>query len=115
MEPVTVENVMKTPFENVRKYCFGSIPTHEDRVSLDAQLFVTRLGQYAALYQYFSEIYAFLIGQVRRFSEAKNVLGKMDAIDKRDCLELVLKSVKFQYDSMSRKVTIFESEAEELG
>jgi hypothetical protein len=110
MEAVTVRNVMALEFEDVREYCFAAIHGHEDKVQLDPQLFVTRLGEYAALYQYFAELYAYLIGRVRAFTEARNVMAKLDAITKRDCLELVLKTVKLQYESLSRKVTVLQEE-----
>jgi hypothetical protein len=110
LEAVTVKNVLSMSFEDVREFCFSSIHGHEDKVQLDPQLFVTRLGEYASLYQYFAELYAYLIGRVRAFTEARNVIAKLDAMDKRDCLELVLKTVKFQYDALSRKVTVLSEE-----
>ena len=114
MEAVTTRNIMSMSFDDVREFCFTAIKGHEDKVQLDPQLFVTRLGEYASLYQYFAEIYAFLIGQVRKYAELRDSFRKQQAMDKRDCLDLVLKTVKFQYESLSRKVTIFQEEEEKL-
>ena len=111
-EAVTVKNILAMDFEEMREFCFASIQGHENKIQMDPQLFVTRLGEYASLYQYFAELYSFLIGKVRQYAESRNTMGKLNAICKRDCLELVLKSVKLQYDSLSRKVTVLQEDEE---
>lgn len=113
MEPITVNNVLAADFDHMRTYLFSLIRTHDKSLVLDRALYVELLGQYAALYQYVSELYAFMIGKVRHYGELRDTFRKMGAMDKRDCLEQVLKVVKFEYDSLSRKVTVLESEDQE--
>jgi len=86
------------------------VEAHNEHVALDSDLYVRLLGDYAGIYQYVSEIYVYLIARTRAFTEAKNPMGKIKAMDRRDCLEQVLKVVKFNYDSLSRKVTILSEE-----
>lgn len=112
-EPVTVDNVLSMSFDDVRSFCFSLVKGHESVVALDREFMVMRLGEYASLYQYFSELYTFMVGKVREAAEARNTLRKMQWMDKRDCLEHVLKVVKFQYDALSRKVTVLDVEARE--
>lgn len=113
MEPVTTENVMSMDFGDMVKFCFSLVRGHEDRLTLEPEVFVSRLGEYAALYQYFSELYAFMIGKVREASELSDAWRKARAMDKRDCLEQVLKAIKFNYDALSRKTTILSMEERE--
>ena len=37
-------------------------------------------------------------------------IGKIKAMDRRDCLEQVLKVIKFEYDGLSRKTTVLSLE-----
>jgi len=113
MEEITTENVLEVDFDEMRKTLFALIRTHSNSLVLDRDLYVQLLGEYAALYQYFSELYTFLIGKVRDFAEAKAPFRKQKAMDKRDCLEQVLKCAKFEYESLSRKVTILSGEGQE--
>ena len=53
---LSTDNVMDLSLDEIRDICFGSIPTHEKSLTIDPQEYVTLLGQYPALYQYFSEI-----------------------------------------------------------
>ena len=108
---LNTSNVLDLSLDEIRDICFRSIPTHEKAVSLDPDKYVTLLGLYPALYQYFSEIYVYLIARTRAFSEAKNQLGKIKAMDRRDCLEQILKTIKFEYDGLSRKTTILSMES----
>lgn len=110
IEPVTCENVMELELDDVRTRLFGLIERHDKSVILDPELYVRLLGEYAGIYQYMSEIYVYLIARTRAFAEAKNVVKKIRAQDRRDCLEHILKVVKFEYDSLSRKVTILSEE-----
>jgi len=107
---LTTDNVMDLTLDQIRKICFGTIPTHEKSLTIDPQTYVTLLGQYPALYQYYSEIYVYLIARTRAYAEAKNVVGKIKAMDRRDCLEQVLKVIKFEYDGLSRKTTVLSLE-----
>lgn len=107
---LTTENVMDLSLDEIRVMCFSSIPTHEKSLTIDPQEYTRLLGLYPALYQYYSEIYTHLISCTRAFTEAKNVVGKIKAMDRRDCLEQVLKVIKFEYDGLSRKTTILSME-----
>ena len=110
LDPVTCENVMGLTLDEVRVRLFAMVERHDGSVLLDPPLYVRLLGDYAALYQYVSELYVYLLCRARAFSEAKNVMGRMKAMDRRDCVEQVLKVIKFEYDSLSRKVTVMDGE-----
>lgn len=110
VEPITTDNILTVSFDDMRRALFGMIRTHDKSPMLDRALYVELLGEYAAIYQYFSELYTFMIGQVRRFMELRDTFRKSQAMDKRDCLEHALKAVKFEYDALSRKVTILSGE-----
>jgi len=101
---------MDLSLDEVRVSLFGLIERHDGSVVLDPQLYVRLLGEYAALYQYMSEVYVYLIARVRAYTEARNTVKKIAAQDRRDCLEHILKVIKFQYDSLSRKVTVMSEE-----
>lgn len=107
---LTTKNVMELSLDEIRDICFGSIPTHEKSLVVDSERYAQLLGQYPALYQYFSEIYVYLIARTRAFSEAHNITDKIKAMDRRDCLEQVLKVIKFEYDGLSRKTTVLTLE-----
>lgn len=107
---LSTSNVMDLSLDEIRDICFGLVPTHDKSLTIDVEEYTRLLGQYPALYQYFSEIYVYLIARVRSFSEAKNTLGKIKAMDRRDCLEQVLKVIKFEYDGLSRKTTVLTLE-----
>jgi len=110
MEPITVENIVSSSFEDVRTFCFSLIKSHDDNITLDKELFVRRLGEYSALYTYYAELYTLLIGKVREASELHDNFKKQRLMDKRDSLEYCLKACKFAYDSLSRKVTLLVDE-----
>jgi len=107
---ITTANVMKVDPDSLRTGLFGMIETHGGLVNLDPPRYVRLLGEYAALYQYMSELYVYLVDRVRVYSQAGNAMGKLDAMNRRDCLEQILKAVKMQYDSLSRKITTLTME-----
>ena len=107
---LSTNNVMDLSLDEIRDICFGSIPTHEKSLVIDHEEYTRLLGVYPALYQYFSEIYVYLIARTRAFAEAKNTVGKIKAMDRRDCLEQILKVIKFEYDGLSRKTTVLTLE-----
>lgn len=107
---ITTSNVLAADFDEMRTTLFSLVRTHEGSNVMDRQLYVDLMGRYAALYQYFSELYTYLIGKVRDYAELKDPFRKAKAMDRRDCLEQLLKVVKFQYDSLSRKVTVMSGE-----
>lgn len=96
--------------EYLREYCFQMVELHVDYVSMDVEKFTYLLGYYAAIYNYFSELYTFLIGRVRAYKEAGNTFKASRTRDKKDILEQVQKSTKLQYDSLSRKITVMDVE-----
>lgn len=110
---ITTDNVLDLDFDEVRKTLFGLVPRHDADVALDRGRFVELLGTYASLYQYFSELYTFLIGEVRKSKELKNAWKTARVMDKRDCLEQLLSATKFEYEALSRKVTILSMEGNE--
>lgn len=109
---LSTDNVMDLSLDEIRKICFELVPTHENSLQIDLGEYTRLLGEYPAIYQYLSEIYVYLIARVRAFTEAKNPLKKIQAMDRRDCLEQILKVVKFQYDGLSRKATVLSMENE---
>ncbi len=109
-EIVSCENVMTLDLDTVRMSLFGMIEKHDKSLVLDTELYIRLLGEYAGLYQYVSEIYVYLIARTRAFTEARNTVKKIQAQDRRDCLEHILKVIKFNYDSLSRKVTVMSEE-----
>lgn len=108
MNSLTAENITTCGFDEMREFVFALVKPHDTSVALDRELFVRLLGEYASVYQYLSELYTFMIGRVREAGELgkENAFRKAKLMDKRDCLEWALKACKFQYDSLSRKVTI---------
>lgn len=110
MDTVTTVNISILSFDDVRTYLFSLLRSHEKSLFIDRTLYVELLGEYAAIYQYASELYVFMIGKVRQYAELKESFKKMQAMDKRDCIEQFLKAIKFQYESLSRKVSILSME-----
>lgn len=106
MNDITIDNVLEIPYEDLHKYVFGLVEVHVDYLSIDQDKFTYLLGYYPAIYNYLSELYAFLINQVRVQMELNDKFTVARYRDKRDMLEQALKSVKFQYDSLSRKITL---------
>lgn len=112
MNEITVKNVEAVGLEELRKYCFSMIELHVDFVSLEVEKFTYLLGYYPAIYNHFAELYTFLLGRVRALSDAGAKFEASRMRDKRDILEEALKSVKLQYESISRKITILSVEKE---
>jgi hypothetical protein len=110
---ITTENVLDVDFDAMRKELYGLVRSHDASLALDRQLYTSLLGEYPALYQYFSEVYTFLIGEVRKLKELHDPWRAARAMDKRDCLKELLTVVKFQYDGLSRKVTVLDMEGED--
>lgn len=109
---ITVKNVREVEFDELREKLYLMVDLHVDYHSLDKARFVHLLGYYPSVYQYVSELYVTMIGLVRKATELKQPFLKQQYMDKRDLLEQVLKVTKFQYDSLSRKITILSSEEE---
>lgn len=103
---ITTENIDGLKTEVVRKEVFKLIDTHVDLMDMDREKYVYLLGYYPAIYNYVSELYTYEIAQVRTFTELGERFEVARARDKRDVLEQALKSVKLQYEALSRKVTV---------
>lgn len=110
-QEITTENVGKIDAEELRSYCFSMIDLHVDLISLDLEKFTYLLGYYPAIYNYFAELYTYLIGEVRKSMELNDRFRTARLRDKRDVLEEALKSTKLQYESISRKITILSPNA----
>lgn len=110
MTDITVNNLMSCGVDEVRKNLFGMIPTHESINAMSKDEFVSLLGLYPAIYQYVSEMYVYTVGLVRKYDRAKEFQNKSEAMSMRDMLEQILKSVKFEYDGLSRKVSVLSVE-----
>jgi len=110
LNEITTQNILMVELEELRKYCFSMIELHVDYVSLDVVKFTYLLGYYPAIYNHFAELYTFLIGKVRAYVEVNNKFQANRTRDKKDILEEALKSVKLQYESISRKITILSEE-----
>ncbi len=110
LNEITTLNIEKVELEELRKYCFSMIELHVDYVSLDVPKFTYLLGYYPAIYNHFAELYTFLLGRVRAYTDAGNRFTANRMRDKKDILDEVLKSVKLQYESVSRKITILAEE-----
>lgn len=108
---VTTDNVTEIPTEDLRSFCFDMISLHVDITSMDSEKFVYLLGYYPAIYNYFAELYTFLIGEVRKSTELNDKFRTARLRDKRDILEETLKSTKLQYESISRKITVLSPNA----
>jgi hypothetical protein len=103
---ITIENIIDIETDLLRSEVFKLIEVHVDYISLDQEKFTYLLGYYPAMYNYVSELYTFMIGQVRAFVEVKDQFRTANSRDKRDILEQALKSIKLQYESLSRKITL---------
>jgi hypothetical protein len=108
--PVTCDNIMDMDLDQVRISLFSILEVHNHMPTIDKIKYADLMGDYAAIYQYASELYTHTISCVRAYTEAKNPFFKMQAMDRRDMLEQYLKSVKMEYDALSRKITLFQGE-----
>ncbi len=111
MTEITIDNVLLVTFDELHKHCFDMVEVHVDYLSIDADKFTYLLGYYPAIYNYISELFTFMIGQVRIQAQLGDKFKTSSYRDKRDLLEQVLKSLKFQYESLSRKITILTPNA----
>lgn len=105
-EEITVNNVLDLDYMEVSNTLYKMIEHHVDYASMNTEKFVFLLGYYASIFQYFSELYTFLIGKVRDMMEIKDNFRLAKYRDKRDLLEQLLKATKLQYESLSRKITV---------
>jgi hypothetical protein len=114
MNDLTVANILQVTAEDLRVWCFSLVDSHVDYVEMDREKFLYLLGYYPAIYTSLAELHSFMINKVREAKRAESTPVKRDLVDermdKRDILEEVLKAIKFQYDSLSRKITIYSGE-----
>lgn len=111
---ITTANILSVSGERLRVEMFKLAEQHVDYLDMNKDKFVFLLGYYPSIYSYVSELYTFMIDKVREAKKAAPSPEKHDVVDgrmdKRDILEQVLKVVKFQYDSLSRKITVLTGE-----
>jgi len=105
---------MQKGLDEIRIALFSVLEPHAELIYLNNAEYVRLIGEYASLYQYASELYVHCISLVRSYSEQKELHLKAQAMDRRDMVEQYLKAIKFQYDALSRKVTVITNEAESL-
>ena len=105
---ITVDNIMKIPYDYINRSFYKMVHIHIDMTTMDDEKFVYMLGYYPAIYNYFSELYTFCIGQLRKNQKLDDKMRINEARDKRDLMENLMKDVKLQYDSLSRKITVFQ-------
>lgn len=112
--PILCDNIMEKDLDEIRMSLFSILEPHDSLTYFDNAEYVRLLGEYSTRYQYASELYVHCISLVRHYTNAKEPLLKVSAMDRRDMIEQYLKAVKFNYESLSRKVTIFASEREDV-
>lgn len=103
---LTTKNLEEISLEDMRTHIFSMIDLHVDLISVDADKYAYLLGYYPALYNYVAELYTYQIAKVRDYVEISDKFRAAKARDRRDILEEALKSIKLQYESLSRKITL---------
>jgi len=106
MVEVTISNILTLEFNDVRKQLFSKVKTHEGLLHGDEE-YMELLGYYPAIYSYMSELFVYLLNQVRL---APDTHTKGNYRVRRDMLEQLLKDIRLQYDSLSRKITVMRDE-----
>lgn len=82
------------------------IPVHVDLVITNHDEVDELLAIYPYIYQKLIKIYAYFIHKVREGKQKKlGVIHVNTMMGYRDCLEQIIKAVKLQYDSLSRRIT----------
>lgn len=109
MEEINIDNILTLDFSVVRKALFDMVKTHKDLI-YDQDMYVELLGYYPAIYSYMSELFVHLLNQVRI---APNTEAKGQYRVRRDMLEQLLKDIRLQYDSLSRKITVMRDERDQ--
>ena len=110
-QEITIDNIVKIPYSYANRTFYQMIYLHVDMMSMNDEKFAYLLGYYSALYTYFSELYTFCIGKFRDFQRVDNKGMINEMRDKRDMMENLMKCAKLQYDSLSRKITVFHDVA----
>ncbi len=106
MEEITIDNILTLDFDVIRKMLFEKVRTHEHLISGDEE-YMELLGYYPAMYSYMSELFVHLLNQVR-MAPSTEAKGRLRV--RRDMLEQLLKNIRLQYDSLSRKITVMRDE-----
>jgi hypothetical protein len=108
---LTTKNIDEVSLEDMRSHIFGMIELHVDLTEIDRDKFGYLLGYYPAMYNYVAELFTHQIARVRDFTEIGDKFRAGRARDRRDILEEALKSIKLQYESLSRKITLLSPDA----
>ena len=103
---INIDNIKTLDFNTIRKELFDMVKTHKDLL-YDEGIYIELLGYYPAIYSYISELYVHMMNQVR-LAPNKEALGAYRV--RRDMLEQLLKNIRLQYDTLSRKITVIKNE-----
>ena len=106
---ITIDTVLVMDFDYVRQILYSYVSLHADIAPSDKDSIIELMGYYPSIYNWISELYVFMINRVRRDPKNKDYLSR------RDMLEQVLKDIRFQYDSLSRKITVMRDEVDDTG
>ena len=106
---INVSNIEVLDFDTIRKTLFDMVKTHKDLL-YDKDIYIELLGYYPAIYSYMSELYVYMLNRVR-LAPDKKALGQYRV--RRDMLEQLLKDIRLQYDSLSRKITVIRDESDQ--
>ena len=104
---VNIDTLMLLDYDYMVEQVYSRIKLHMDVSPQDTGGIYELMGYYPAIYHWLSGMYVHMINQVRKDSK--------DSYKKsiRDMLEQALKDCKFQYDTLSRKVTVLRGEGDQ--
>jgi len=105
-DEITIDNVSEVEFLDLHRWAFGLVNVHVDYLSMNRDKFAFLLGYYPAVYATVAELFTFMINKVRVAMELGDKMQLDRFRDKRDLLEQVLKTLKLQYEGLSRKITL---------
>lgn len=104
---LTYQQVLDGPYIDTVVTIYNAIPSHHVVDLLDDDI-MDLLGYYPALYATLSQHYSLLLGSYSR--------GKYNKLfNLKQAYEQALKVVKFEYESLSRKITVVKGEKDIWG
>ena len=101
---VNVDTLLILDYGYIVDQIFVRIKLHRDIDPADTAAIYELMGYYPAIYHWLSGMYVYMIDVARK--DARDTYKK----SLRDMLEQALRSCKFQYDALSRKVTVLRGE-----
>lgn len=108
---ITTKNIDSISLEDMRSHIFAMIELHVDLTEINVEKYAYLLGYYPAMYNYVAELFTHQIARVRDYVEVSDKFRAARARDRRDILEEALKSIKLQYESLSRKITLLSPDS----